>query len=137
MPEGIKNRITNHKPRIEIPRRCQCSLGPDGESKHVVRFNGKQLCFSDRDDPKAVPQVLRNSEWIRKFLEGFGPKDLAIHPVIVIPGWYVTSEGNYPVKAMNNTYLPGFLAGQKRRYSDEELAPLLRRLDERCRTLEF
>jgi len=111
--------------------------GPEGEAKHQVRFDGQRLRFPDWDDAKTVPQVLRNAEWIRKFLEGFGPKDLAIQPVIVIPGWYVTSEGNYPVKAMNNTYLSGFLAGQKRRYSDEDLEPLLRRLDERCRTLEF
>lgn len=111
--------------------------GPGGEAKHQVRFDGQRLHFPDWDDAKTVPQVLRNAEWLRKFLEGFGPKDLAIHPVIVIPGWYVTSEGNYPVKAMNNTYLSGFLAGQKRRYRDDELEPLLRRLDERCRTLEF
>ena len=59
----------------------------------------------------------------------------------ILSGMQPTSDslhlGNYPVKAMNNTYLSGFLAGQKRRYSDEELEPLLRRLDERCRTLEF
>jgi hypothetical protein len=51
---------------------------------------------------------------VREFLAGFGPKDLPVQPVIVVPGWYVESKGNYPVKAMNAKYLVGYLEGAKR-----------------------
>src|SRR5664279_4995676 len=79
--------------------------------------------------------------WVREFLAGFGPKDLVVQPVIVVPGWYVESKGNYPVKAMNAKYLvgylKGYLKGAKRVLSPEELETTMRRLDERCRVVEF
>ena len=64
-----------------------------------------------------------------------------VQPVIVVPGWYVESKGNYPVKAMNAKYLvgylKGYLKGAKRVLSPEELETTMRRLDERCRVVEF
>jgi len=74
---------------------------------------------------------------VREFLAGFGPKDLVVQPVIVVPGWYVESKGNYPVKAMNAKYLVGYLKGAKRVFSAEQLEATIRRLDERCRVVEF
>lgn len=55
-----------------------------------------------------------------------------------MPGWFVRSKGNYPVKDMNAKYLAeGFLRSFPRRVDADQLTPILRRLDERCRTLEF
>ena len=79
----------------------------------------------------------RNARWVREFLAGFGPKDLVVQPVIVVPGWYVKTKGNYPVKVMNATYLVGYLKGVRRVFSPEQLETTIRRLDERCRVVEF
>jgi hypothetical protein len=57
--------------------------------------------------------------------------------VIVVPGWYVESMGNYPVKAMNAKYLVNFLTGAKPLYDVKELRGVVKRLDEMCRDLEF
>lgn len=111
--------------------------GREGQAKHEVQFDGRTLRFPNWDDHETVQQVERNTEWVRKFLADFSPPELAFQPVVVIPGWYVTSRGNYPVKAMNTTYLPTYIAGMKRRFEPEELKAVIRRLDERCRTLEF
>jgi hypothetical protein len=48
-----------------------------------------------------------NARWVREFLAGFGPKDLVVQPVIVVPGWYVKTKRNYPLKAMSAKYLAG------------------------------
>ena len=93
--------------------------------------------FPNWDDHETVRQVGRNAEWVRKFLTDVAPSELLIQPVVVVPGWYVSAKGNFAVKAMNSTYLPRYLAGLQPRYSKAELRPLIRRLDERCRTLEF
>lgn len=111
--------------------------GREGQAKHEVQFDGRMLRFPNWDDHETVRQVERNTEWVRKFLADFAPPELAYQPVVVVPGWYVTSQGNYPVKAMNTTYLPNYLAGMKRRFEPDELKAVIRRLDERCRTLEF
>ena len=47
------------------------------------------------------------------------------------------TKGNYPVKVMNATYLVGYLTGARRVFSPEQLETTIRRLDERCRVVEF
>jgi len=64
---------------------------------------------------------------VREFLAGFGPKGLVVHPVIIVPGWFVESKGNYPVKAMNAKYLVGYLKGARRMFSAEQLETTTRR----------
>jgi hypothetical protein len=49
----------------------------------------------------------------------------------------VESQGNYPVKAMNAEYLLGYITSSKPRFTLEQLRPVLRRFEERCRDVEF
>ncbi len=52
--------------------------------------------------------------------------------------WYVKARGNYLVKVMNAKYLmENYLLHAERRFSPEQLKPIIRRFDERCRDLEF
>jgi len=61
-----------------------------------------------------------------------------VQPVIVVPGWYVDSKGNYPVKAMPADYLVNdYLLPSKRKFAPEQLQMLICRFEERCRDLEF
>ena len=73
---------------------------------------------------------------VRTLPGSFGDQEM-VQPVIVVPGWYVKPKGNYPVKVMNATYLVGYLKGMKRLFSPEQLETTIRRLDERCRVVEF
>jgi hypothetical protein len=85
-----------------------------------------------------VSQIEYNVNWVRKFLGVYAPKNLLIHPVIVVPGWFVPpTRENYPVKVMNAKYLVGFLKDAKRVYTHEELKTVVQRLDDACRSLEF
>lgn len=107
------------------------------QEEQEVFFDGRVLEFPWCEDRDAAEQVERNAQWMRKFLAGFGPKDLLVQPVIVVPGWYVRPRGNYEVKVMNAKYLVGYLRDAKRVYTPEQLETTLRRLDERCRVVEF
>lgn len=102
-----------------------------------VRFDGKALQFPWGDDLRAARQVELNAAWVRRFIGEFADKGILIQPVLVLPGWYVTSLGNYAVKAMNAKYLEDYLSRIARTYSAEQIEPIISRLDERCRTLEF
>jgi len=107
------------------------------QDEQDVFFDGRVLTFPWCYDDEASAQVARNSRWMGDFLKGYGPKDLTIQPVIVVPGWYVKSKGNYPVRAMNAIYLVEYLKGAKRMFTADQLGPIKRRLDEECRVLEF
>ena len=103
----------------------------------MVRFDGSVLQFPWCYDDEAVEQVERNAKWIREFLAAFPPKNIPVQPVIVLPGWFVETQGSYPVKVMNATYLIAYLKQAKPFFTLEQLEPILQRLDERCRTVEF
>lgn len=64
----VKRKSTNHLP------------------DHEVEFDGRTLQFPWGYDREAVNQVLCNAEWVRKFVAGFGPKDIPVHPVMSCPG---------------------------------------------------
>jgi nuclease-like protein len=105
---------------------------------HEVWFDGQNLQFPWCTDRDAAIQAKRNAEWVRRFISGFGPKEMLVHPVVVIPGWYVRTQGKHPVKAMNAKYLvTGYLPSFERQFSPHQLQSVVRRLDERCRDLEF
>jgi hypothetical protein len=107
------------------------------QAEGVVRFDGRVLQFPWCYDDEAAPEAERNSAWVREFLAKFPPKNIPVQPVIVVPGWYVEAQGNYPVKVMNEKYLVGYLKGAKRLFTLDQLEPVIERLDERCRTIEF
>jgi hypothetical protein len=102
-----------------------------------VLFDGAMLRFPWREDDKAVRQVTRNARWLRKYIASFAPEDIHIQPVIVVPGWYVKAQGNYPVKVMNAEYLIDYLLHERRLYKPDQLKGILGRFDERCRTIGF
>jgi hypothetical protein len=127
-PGGVFVLETKARPRRKATR---------AQEEQVVFFDGKVLEFPWCYDRKAAEQAERNAGWVQEFLAGFGPKDLVPQPVIVVPGWFVESKGNYRVKAMNAAYLVGYLKGAGRVFSPEQLETTIRRLDERCRVVEF
>jgi hypothetical protein len=107
------------------------------QPEHKVVYDGRMLRFPWRVEDRAVGQVESNAEWLRKKIAPYAPDDMVVHPVIVAPGWFVESLGNFPVRVMNATYLVNYLAGAERRFTPEQLRPINSRLDELCRTLEF
>ncbi len=127
-PGGVFVLETKTRPRRKATRE---------QPEEKVTFDGRTLRFPWCDDAKAARQAERNAKWVRKFIDYFAPKDILVQPAVVVPGWFVESLGNYPVKAMNATYLVGYLTGSGRRFTEEQLRPILRRFDERCRDLEF
>lgn len=127
-PAGVFVLETKARPRRKAKRQQQ---------ENIARFDGRTLEFPWCEDRDAVQQVQRNAGWVREFLAAFPPKDVPVQPVIVVPGWYVEAKGNYPVKVMNATYLVNYLRGAKPRFTLDALAPVIQRLDERCRMLEF
>ncbi len=127
-PGGVFVLETKARPRRKAKRQ---------QPEHVVEFDGSVLQFPSCYDDEAVKQVERNAKWVREFLEAFPPKNIPVQPVIVLPGWFVKTQGNFRVKVMNANYLISFLKQAKPFFTIEQLEPIIQRLDERCRTVEF
>jgi hypothetical protein len=107
------------------------------QNEGYVIYDGKSLQFPWCVDWKAVPQVERNANWVRELIKKVAPDGILVQPVIVVPGWYVESLGDFPVKVMPATYLVGYLKGAKRVYSAKEVGAIADKVERECRDLEF
>lgn len=110
---------------------------PPGVADHIVRYDGKVLRFPWGEDGGAVPQAERNARWLAGFLTQATGMPVEVSAVLVVPGWYVESTGNYPVKAMNAKYLAKALASQPPRLPPDAIQRIAHQVEQRCRDVEF
>jgi hypothetical protein len=121
-----------------IETKARCRRPPKREQpKHVVIYDGRTLIFPSGTDTKAVPQTERNANWLADYLAKKTCEPVPVEPVIVVPGWYTESKGNFPVRLMNTNYLKAFLRKQPPRIDPAQVRRIIAALDEKCRTLEF
>jgi hypothetical protein len=109
----------------------------NGKLEHVVIYDGKGLEFPCGCDAEAIPQVERNARWLAEYLSKRTATPVTVEPVVAIPGWYVETKGNFPVKVMNASYLAKYLRGQSVKLELTQVQRLVAALDDRCRNLEF
>ena len=121
---------------LETKARSKRKATRDQDESKVI-FDGEKLQFPWCVDWDVVGQVRASADWVRKLVEKVAPDGVLVQPVIAVPGWWVESLGNYPVKAMPATYLAHYLTSAKRLYSAKEVAAIADKLQRECRDLEF
>jgi hypothetical protein len=109
----------------------------NGQPEHVVTYDGKALQFPSGTDMKAIPQAERNARWLAEFLSRKTAEPVTVESLVVVPGWYVDTKGNFPVKVMNASYLAGFLRGQREKIQPDQMRRIRAALDDKCRDVEF
>lgn len=111
----------------------------NGQRAHEVLYDGQCLQFPSYQTSKPIEQARNNAKWLSNFLEKKTGEPVWVEPLVVLPGWYVQNAGkqNFPVKAMNAVYLPGYLRGQGEKIGAAQVRRIIAALDEKCRTLEF
>jgi hypothetical protein len=109
----------------------------DGNPEHVVVYDGKALHFPSGQDGEAILQAQRNADWLTKYLSKKTGEPVAVDPVVVLPGWFIKTMGNFPVKVMNANYLAGYLRGQSEKLQAAQVRRIITALDEKCRDVVF
>ncbi len=109
----------------------------DGKPEHVMIYDGKTMQFPSGQDVEATAQAQRNADWLVKYLTKKTGEPVAVEPMVVVPGWFIKTMGNFPVKVMNATYLAGYLRGQNEKLLPAQVRRIITALDEKCRDVEF
>jgi hypothetical protein len=110
---------------------------PPGTKDYEVHFDGVSLKFPWGEAKGAVKQVSSNAKWLAGLLSQATGDEVEVAPIIVIPGWYVVSRGNYAVKAMAPSYMAKYLAGLPQRLSDSQVRRIAHQVAQKCRDVEF
>ena len=109
----------------------------EGQPEHIVGYDGKVLSFPSGKDTRAVPQAERNTRWLAEHLTKKTAEAVTVEPLVMVPGWYVERKGNFPVKAMNTSYLARYLWGRSEAIQPAQVQRIVAVLDEKCRDVEF
>jgi hypothetical protein len=111
----------------------------NGQQAHEVIYDGEALQFPFYRDAKPIEQAKRNAKWLSNFLTKKTGEPVQVAPLVVLPGWFVkiSEKGNFPVWAMNATFLPGHLQRQSEKIEDAQVRRIISAIDDKCRDVEF
>jgi membrane protein implicated in regulation of membrane protease activity len=111
----------------------------NGQAAHEVVYNGEALQFPTYRDAKPIEQAKRNAKWLSNYLTKKTGEPVQVAPLIVLPGWFVkiSEKGNFPVWAMNATFLPGHLQRQSEKIEAAQVRRIISAIDDKCRDVEF
>jgi hypothetical protein len=94
-----------------------------GESK--IFFDGKKLSIQNAGiHTKPITQVLAASKWLNKILLSTTGKNFPVKPVILFPGWFVTSSENGKksgIWVLEPKALPKYIENQSVSLSQEDM----------------
>lgn len=108
------------------------------QAHYKAVLDGEVLRFPNGDDRKAVTQVVANARWLSDYLRKKTGDAVFVEPLIAVPGWWVEGSGRESTtKAMNASYLAGYLRNRPSVLSQAQLIRTKTAIEEKCRTLEF
>lgn len=90
-----------------------------------VRFDGARLEVDGRQlDRDPLKQAQAQARWVSDLLTESTGRSYSVRPVIVFPGWYVTSDirgGSEGAWVLNPRALPAFIEHEPSRISEEDV----------------
>ena len=75
---------------------------PEGPRQHEVSFDGKQLVWPWGADRDCVADVESQAVCLSRWLDQSTGLKLAVHPTLVLPGWWVDATGRSTVDVVNH-----------------------------------
>ena len=107
------------------------------QKEHEVFFEGNALRFPWGKDCKASAQARRNAEALAKFVNDSTGESHEVVPLLVLPGWYVTSKERSDVRVISGRRLAKFIHGFKPRLTAEQIQRCAFQVEQKCRDVEF
>lgn len=124
---------------IETKTRRKGSARP-GFDDYKVYFDGHELVWPWGEDSHGLAQAERNADWLGRLIEEELKERVTVVPVLALPGWFVErkpSEGARRCLVVNPKSLPNLLAGDQDRLDHQQITAIARKLEARCRDVEY
>jgi hypothetical protein len=89
-----------------------------------IYFDGEKITVGNRaPDRDPIVQARAQANWIRELLQESAGKQAFVRPVIVFPGWYISSPSgaSKDIWVLEPKALPGFLQQELVRLSDTDI----------------
>lgn len=105
-----------------------------GFEAHKVFYDGRQLIWPWAEEADSVQQAMVEADWLSRWIRHMTGFEIAVRPVLALPGWWVETLTPGPVAVQNPKNLPSYILGNGERVLDDKQIDLIaHRLDSRCR----
>lgn len=72
-----------------------------GKASHMIKYDGERLHYPWGSDTYGLEQAIRNARTLAKWLTDTTGKPVQVQPILVFPGWFVTTSKKGPVQVLN------------------------------------
>ncbi len=112
---------------------------PNEQESHKVIANGDVLEFpTGIKSRKQIAQAKRNAADLSKWLTGMASTPIPVHPLLILPGWFVDDNRTSCVSVLNGKSLVKVIPklGRKDAWTAEDVRTFSDRVEANCRNVE-
>ena len=118
--------------------------GGGGEAKatkasddHVARYDGHAIRLAGGPPwLEPIEQASALARWLERFLAEAAAENVAVQPIVVLPGWWVERRGRAVVRVVNPGEIRGAL-DRRKALDDQQLRRVCHQLERLCRDVGF
>jgi hypothetical protein len=123
---------------VETKGRPKPKGGEEGQEGWEVRYNGDALEFPGWRERKPLTQATSIAKWVREWLSSAIGESVNVHPVLVLPGWYVKRTSANGIPVLSGRQISSYFSsvGRDPRMTDAMIQRIAHQLDQRCRDVE-
>lgn len=120
------------KGRHKRNRDSKVSSKGNGKNYQLL-FKDGRLCFPSWVETKPIEQALRQANWVNQWLSKATGNPVTSTPVLVFPGWFVTSQSKPPFPILNHKQLVKVLptAGNQE-LTQQQVDAIVYQVTQRC-----
>ncbi|MBL9137557.1 MAG: NERD domain-containing protein [Verrucomicrobiales bacterium] len=109
-----------------------------GRRANQVIFNGSDtLEYAWCNDGKAIPQARTNAKSLTRFLTSSTGDNVAVVPLVALPGWFVTLRAKCDVPILSGRQVVGFIQKERRSLDEAQAQRIYHQLEQKCRDVEL
>jgi hypothetical protein len=123
---------------LETKGRSKPVKSKTGDEWRVV-YDGETLRFPGWSEKKPLEQSVRQANWLRKWLSSATGEDVAVHPLLVLPGWYVDRKSGKGISVVNSREVTAAISKRRNavQQSPKLIHQVVHQLDQRCRDVSL
>uniref|UniRef100_E6XMW0 NERD domain protein n=1 Tax=Shewanella putrefaciens (strain 200) TaxID=399804 RepID=E6XMW0_SHEP2 len=105
----------------------------NGNKGYQVFYKDGRLNFPSWTETKPIEQAERQSKWVSQWLTKATGTPVSSTPVLVFPGWYVTSQSKPPFPIVNHKQLVGTIPTLKTQaLTQQQVDTIIYQVAQRC-----
>jgi hypothetical protein len=119
-----------------VETKARSKLKKKDRENHKVISDGKTIQFSGYSSSEFIDQADRQAKWLQTWLNKAVGNNIAVKPVVLLPGWFVERKAPDGVPVLNPKMVRQFFSSKEKTISQSLRTRINHQLEQKCRDIE-